>query len=124
MDVATFVQSEFANERLCLPRCAACGRAHWYPRAFCPFCFGAEIHWTTATGEATVYSFSISNTQPPLVIAYVTLAEGPAMMSNLVDIEPGQVAIGMSVKVAWRPCGDGELQPFFAPRDAADSRLA
>ena len=38
-------------------RCTACKKAHWYPRAVCPFCFGST-EWEQASGEGTIYSFS------------------------------------------------------------------
>ncbi len=115
MDAAAFVQSQFAQRRMYLPRCVACGRTHWYPRDFCPFCFDGQIEWTVACGEGHVYSFSVTATQPPLVLAYVTLPEGPSMMTNLVDTEPDRVFISMPVRLAWRAGSDGLVRPFFAP---------
>ncbi len=37
--------------RFLLRRCIACGKAHWYPRARCPFCLG-ETAWEEASGVA------------------------------------------------------------------------
>lgn len=52
---------------------------------------------------------------PPLVMAYVELAEGPRMMTNLVDVDPQQVRIGMKVRLAWRSAEGGARVPFFSP---------
>ncbi|MES2972269.1 MAG: OB-fold domain-containing protein [Pseudomonadota bacterium] len=98
-----------------VPRCADCGRAHWYPRPFCPFCFSGRIEMQESPGLGSVYSFSVMNTQPPLVMAYVQLGEGPVMMTNLVDADPALIHIGMKVKVAWRNAADGTPMPFFTP---------
>ena len=38
--------------RFIVPACTACGRAHWYPRAICPFCSSGEIVWRDASGSA------------------------------------------------------------------------
>ena len=31
--------------RFTVPICGACGKAHWYPRAICPFCGSDKIEW-------------------------------------------------------------------------------
>ena len=91
-----------AQGKFFLPVCGTCAKAHWYPRAFCPFCFSDDISATENPGEGTVYSYSVMNVNPPVVIAYVEINDGPTMLTNLVDIAPGQLAIGMKVKPAWR----------------------
>jgi uncharacterized OB-fold protein len=52
---------------------------------------------------------------PPYCIAYVTLAEGPKMMTNIVDIDFKDVKIGMKVKLKFLNTEDGQAMPFFAP---------
>ena len=48
--------------------------------------------------------------------AYVELAEGPKMMTNIVDIDLKDVKIGMDVKLKFiQTEGDGPPMPFFAP---------
>ena len=62
--------------------CRSCGKAHWYPRALCPFCFSADIDWRQASGAGAIYSFSVMRrASPPHAIAYVTLAEGPSVLT-------------------------------------------
>jgi uncharacterized protein len=101
---------------LLLKRCSACGEKHYYPRPLCPFCFSDRTEWQTASGDGTVYSFSVMRrAAKPYVIAYVTLAEGPTMLTNLVDADPDKVRIGQKVKLAFRPLGDSGPQPVFAP---------
>ena len=39
--------------RLLIRRCADCGRAHHYPREFCPHCWSENVTWETAGGHAT-----------------------------------------------------------------------
>ena len=40
-----------AAGRLAIKRCAACGQAHHYPRALCPFCGSDRTEWRDATGR-------------------------------------------------------------------------
>lgn len=102
--------------RLLVPRCGGCGRAHWYPRALCPFCFGDDITWQEASGRATVYTYTVMRrAKPAYVIAYVTLAEGPTMMTNLVDCDVDDLRLGMPVSVSFVPAANGTLVPMFKP---------
>lgn len=104
------------NGKLLVRRCTACGRAHAYPRALCPFCFSDKTEWREASGRGKIYSFSVMHRAPmPYAIAYVTLAEGPTMMTNIVDCAFDAIAIGMDVKAVFRPTENGGALPMFAP---------
>jgi uncharacterized OB-fold protein len=73
-----------AAGKLLVKRCTACGAAHHYPRARCPFCGSERTEWTEASGLGTVYSYSVFRHGPiPYAIAYVTLEEGVTLMTNL-----------------------------------------
>lgn len=101
--------------RFLIRRCTPCGRPHWYPRAVCPFC-GGPTEWEAASGRGTIYAFSPMRRLPvPYTIAYVTLDEGPTMMTNLVDCDPDSLAIGGRVRLAFRPAEDGNQIPCFTP---------
>jgi len=106
-----------ANERkLLFKRCQACGQAHFYPRALCPFCFSERTEWQESSGQGTVYSFSVMRrAAAPYVLSYVTLAEGPTMMTNLVDCDPDAVRIGQRVRVVFKASDSGQLVPMFTP---------
>ena len=105
-----------ARGELWIRRCAGCGRAHHYPRALCPFCFAPEPAWERASGLGVVYSYSAVLRAPaPYVIAYVTLAEGPTMLTNLVDCDPARLAVGMPVRLAVPPAEGGPPIPMFRP---------
>jgi uncharacterized OB-fold protein len=102
--------------RLLVPRCRACGESHWYPRPFCPFCSSGELDWPEAEGIGTVYSFSVMRrTGAPYTIAFVTLPEGPAMMTNLVGCAFDAIAIGMPVRLSFQEGEGGEPWPVFTP---------
>lgn len=100
--------------RFLLKHCDDCGKAHWYPRAVCPFCLSSKTQWKPASGRGTVYSYStMQRTDPPYTLAYVTLEEGPTMMTNLVGGAAWK--IGMPVQVRFEPSDDGTPVPVFAP---------
>ena len=105
-----------AEETLLVRRCASCGRAHHYPRALCPFCFSDKTEWQKASGNGTVYSFSVMQRAPvPYTIAYVTLEEGPTMMTNIVDCDLDAIRIGQAVKLVFKPRDGGPPVPMYAP---------
>jgi uncharacterized OB-fold protein len=96
-----------SDGRLFLSKCPDCSLAIHYPRARCPDCF-VETEWTEASGDGVVYSYSVAERMEgwpeedlPLVVAYVELAEGPRMMTNLVDCGPREVSVGDTVSVAF-----------------------
>lgn len=100
---------------LLIKRCGSCGKAHWYPRMLCPFCHGAEVEWTEASGKGVIYSFSVMHRAViPYVVAYVTLAEGPTMMTNIVGARFESLVIGQPVTVTFVPT-DGPPVPCFMP---------
>ena len=105
-----------AEGRLMLPVCEDCGRAHWYPRALCPLCASEKLRWTPASGRGTVHAFSPARrAEPQYVLAYVTLDEGPTLMTNLVGAPIDAWSIGQAVQVRFQPSTEGRMMPFFEP---------
>lgn len=105
-----------AKGKLLIKKCNACGELHHYPRSICPFCFSADTTWVEASGKGTVYSYSVMRRVPaPYVVAYVTLAEGPTMITNIVDCDPNALKIGQAMKVTFKPSDGGLLVPMFTP---------
>ena len=95
--------------------CNACKEPHYYPRSLCPFCFSDNVTWKEASGRAAIYTYSIMRrTQTaPFVIAYVTLEEGPSVLTNIVDSGIEGVRIGAPVSLVFKPSEGGPPVPFF-----------
>ncbi|HBA33903.1 MAG TPA: DNA-binding protein [Gammaproteobacteria bacterium] len=104
------------NGKLLVKKCNACGEAHHYPRTICPFCFSDDTIWTEASGRGTIYSYSVMRKATvPYVMAYVTLEEGPTMMTNIVECNVDALAIGQPVNVVFQDTGEGTALPMFTP---------
>ena len=102
--------------RLLVKRCSACGEFHHYPRDLCPFCLSDATEWVEAAGTGTVYSFStMGQGEAAYTLAYVTLAEGPTMLTNLVGADPSAFAIGQPVRVVFTPSEGGPAVPMLTP---------
>ncbi|HET6811985.1 MAG TPA: Zn-ribbon domain-containing OB-fold protein [Acidimicrobiales bacterium] len=109
--------------RLLLRQCGACGRLQHPPTPLCPACGSAS--WTTreASGRGTVYAWLLSHhpTGPdaaPRIVVLVELAEGVRIVSNLVEVEPGDARNGMAVEACFVEY-DGVVLPQFRPAAAA-----
>jgi uncharacterized OB-fold protein len=104
------------ENRFTIPVCTACGKAHWYPRAICPFCASDKMQWRDASGKGTIYTYSVMRrVKEPYVIAHVTLAEGPTMLTNIVDCDFDKLRIGQSVAVVFKETENGPPVPMFRP---------
>jgi uncharacterized OB-fold protein len=101
---------------LLLPRCRACGNAHFYPRAFCPHCFSVKLEMFEATGRGAIYTFSVMRrAEPPFAIAYVRLEEGPTLLTRIVDADLETLRCEQPVRLAFRSSQTGEAIPVFTP---------
>lgn len=103
--------------RFLIKRCEACGKAHWYPRAMCPHCHSDRTVWVESPGEGVIYTYSVMRraSSGPYAIGYVTLDEGPRMLTNFVGVAPEGLSIGMRVKVRFQVTEGGAPVPVFAP---------
>ena len=95
--------------------CNQCREPHYYPRHVCPFCFSDDVAWKEASGRATLYTYSIMHrtAADPYVIAYVTLDEGPTVLTNIVDSDSKAVKIEARVQLVFKPSEGGPPVPFF-----------
>ena len=106
-----------------LVHCRACDRVHHYPRPFCPHCWSDDVEWITASGQATLYTYSIvyMNDLPPFkddlpyVAAVVELTEGPRVMTRLVDCSLDELMVGMPVTMTTARLTDDITIPLFTP---------
>ncbi|MFT7574918.1 MAG: putative OB-fold protein [Alphaproteobacteria bacterium] len=105
-----------SSGKLMIGSCKSCSKVHWYPRAICPHCFSDQTELKEAAGTGEVYTFSVmKRAKIPFAIAYVTLAEGPKMMTNIVDTDLDAITIGQKVKVVFKETEDGPPVPMFTP---------
>jgi uncharacterized OB-fold protein len=111
-----------AAGELRLQRCTGCSRPYFYPRPICPACGSDAVEWFTASGDATLYSYTINHRPPPAfgpepyAVAVVELAEGPRLMANIVGVPntPEHLVLDMPLRVTFEQRGDVAL-PQFTP---------
>jgi hypothetical protein len=116
---------EASKHRLVVERCTDCGRTRHPPGPVCPNCRSTESEWFRLPGTGTVFTFTVVRQAfiPSLAekIPYVVVAldldgaDGARMVSNLIDIDPADVSIGMRVEVVWEDMGPELALPRFRP---------
>lgn len=124
--MVTPITSEFweatSRGEFLLQKCDECQTIVWFPRKHCPECWTTKLSTFTASGRGTVYSFTVIRkvaneykAATPFVVAYVELAEGPRIMTNIVDCDPESVTVGMDVEMVFHDTGEGNALYRFRP---------
>jgi len=113
-----------ARGQLLLQKCGGCGAYRHPPAPMCPECLSTRHEWVEASGRGTVYTFVVVRETRargwdqlvPYVTAVVTLAEGPRMLTNIVDVAAEDVKIDMPVQVTFVEAEGSETRlPLFRP---------
>jgi uncharacterized protein len=108
--------------RLLIQRCTSCNEHQFYPRKICIHCGSSGVEWVQASGKGTVHTYTVIHQQGmplwrdevPYVAAIIDLEEGVRMTSNVVDVQPADMSIGMPVEVTFVDEGMYVL-PRFRP---------
>lgn len=104
-----------------IQRCGGCGALRHPPRPMCPQCNSLAWDHVVASGRGEVYSFVVHHHPPvpgremPFVVALVELEEGTRIVGNVVDVEPGDVHVGLPLEVTFVHDGTRTL-PQWRPR--------
>jgi len=114
------------DEKLLIQRCTGCETLRHPPRPMCPRCNSLEWDAIEVSGRGTVYSFVMPHHPPwpwfegqTYIVALIELEEGTRILSNLRDVEPAGVTIGMPVEVFFERFDSGVTLHQFRPRREA-----
>ena len=108
---------------LLIQRCASCSRLRYPAGPVCPNCLGTESDWHEVSGNGKVFSFVVFHRayhpawegKTPYNVSLIELDEGPIMLSNVVDIDNAEMAVGLPVRIAFQPLDDEVTLPVFRP---------
>jgi uncharacterized OB-fold protein len=107
-----------------IQHCTTCGKHQHYARMLCSHCGETTLEWVTASGNGTVYSYTVIrqngvppfNERVPFVVATVDLDEdGARMIASMPSVEPERAQVGMRVRAAFRPASDDFAFVDFEP---------
>jgi len=100
-------------------KCGSCGSLDFPPRAVCPRCGRKSVgkmERVKLKGRGTVVSYTVVHEAPaqyemmkPYVLAIIEMEEGCRLTSQIIDVDPSKVKIGMPVEATFRKLGqEGE----------------
>jgi len=114
-----------AERRLVFQRCATCHAFRHPPLPRCPHCQSAAHDWTEAPRRGRLFSFTVTRRafRPELAAAVpyvVALVHFPdcgdvRLVTNIVGIDPSDLAIGMDLELVWTETAEGPPLPAFRP---------
>ena len=95
--------------KLLLQYCDQCQQHQFYPRLYCMHCGSSNVRWISASGRGVIYSYTVihQNKSPEFVqdtpynVVVVQLAEGPRLMSTIVETGLAELRIDMPVTVVF-----------------------
>lgn len=127
MDDAEF-WSGCADRKLRFQGCADCRRLRHPPTPICGGCHSTRVEWIEAPSQASIYSFTVVHhashpavsSRLPYVVAVLQFdgLPGVRFVTNVTDVDPAEVHIGMEVTVWWDQVasGDSPTELVFIPR--------
>jgi uncharacterized OB-fold protein len=112
------------QRRLTVQKCEN-GHLRFVPTEICHKCGSQAWTWEPVSGRGEVYTYTVVHRGPipayqaetPYVIAHVALEEGPRMISNLIEVDPAAVRIGMPVEVVFEDASPDWTLYKFRPAD-------
>ncbi|MCH8200143.1 MAG: OB-fold domain-containing protein, partial [Chloroflexi bacterium] len=106
----------FTTGKLMLQQCVDCGTVQHPPEEVCHSCQGLEFAHVQSGGRGTVYSYAVMHypahptlqTAVPYGVVLVQLDDYPQVrvLGNCLNVEPGDLDIGMRVQVTWEELTD------------------
>ena len=95
-----------AQHRIMVQYSPSLRRHVFYPRTLAPGTLADDLEWREIDGAGTLYTFTVAHrpTGPPWVDATPQLPAvvqwdaGPRFSTELVDVDPGDIRIGMRVE--------------------------
>jgi len=87
----------------------------------CPHCHSLGFEAAELSGQGTLYSYAVLHHPQhpafdyPVLAALVDLDEGVRLVSNLVEVDPAEIQIGMRLEVTFVPTAGDRSVPVFRP---------
>jgi uncharacterized protein len=89
----------------------------FYPRVLAPRTLADDLEWREISGEGTLYTFTVADrpTAPPWadslpqLLAVVEWDEGPRLSTEMVNVDPSELRVGMRVKPVFCDYPDNDI---------------
>ena len=102
-------------------RCTACRAWRHVPREMCAECGAFEFEWARSTGRGRVFSWTVVTRalhpafagDVPYAPVIVEMEEGVRVLSQMVEMPIGELAIDLPVEVVFEPASETVTLPKF-----------
>jgi uncharacterized OB-fold protein len=106
-----------AQHRILVQFSPSLNRYVFYPRLLAPGTLADDLEWREIDGAGTLYTFTVARwpTGPPWadavpqLLAVVQWDAGPRISTELVDVDPGDIRIGMRVQPVFYDLGEAGI---------------
>ena len=121
MPVKTPVSAPFwdalSEHRIRIQYSPSLGRHVFYPRILAPGTLADDLEWREISGLGKLYTFTIARKpvsphfadSVPQLLAVVQWDEGPRVSTELVNVDPSEIHIGMRVKPGFFDYPDDDV---------------
>lgn len=116
-----FFWNGLRDHKLLIQRCQGCGALRNPPRPMCPHCRSLNWEAIESSGHGTVYSYAMPHEpkfpffEYPYIVVLVELDEGVRLVSNLCEMDPADVSVGMRVEAFFQDFDNDLVLHQFRP---------
>ncbi len=104
-------------------RCQDCGYYNHPPSPICPSCHSKNLAFEAVSGRASLWTYTVNyqawmpGPELPYILAIVAFPEqeGLRLTTNLLDVAPEDLEIGMALEVVFEAHDDEVWIPLFRP---------
>jgi uncharacterized OB-fold protein len=115
-----------AGDQLLIQQCDACGAQRHPPSPRCPNCLSPQWTAQPLDRRAEVYSYTVihhpvpTGFTAPYVVVLLQWPSGARLVTNLMEVDPAEVRIGLPVELRMVPVDDVTLPLAYPLPPLAD----
>ena len=102
-------------------RCKNCGSFRHVPREICAECSSFDWEWVRSSGRGSIYTWTVVERalhpafgkSTPYAPVVIEMEEGVRLLSQMLDVPPGELKIGMPVQVEFKALTEEITLPYF-----------
>lgn len=112
--------------KLLIRHCQDCQKHFHPPMPGCTHCGSTNVDWREVSGNGSIFTYtvihhpahSVLKGHPPYNVSVVLLddADDVRVISNVIDVPPSELSVGMPVSVCFEDAGNGMMLPRFKRR--------
>ena len=124
-DIHTREYWEYCGKKeLRFQKCEVCGAFRFPPLSGCRDCGASQSSWVAVAGRGRVFSYTVVHhpaipevrEDVPYAVVVVEFDDAPGvhLVSNVLDVPPEEIEIGMQLELVWDEPSPGVILPRFA----------